>query len=386
MVSVLRDELPVPDAAVVFHDAYGRVLGTTRTDSTGHASGEISTWGMVTVVDPRFPQRLTTITHVALGAALEVPLTPVYTPAPQVGTLAIAAPATSPPAETFQYSIQTPCASDGALTLPATIPLYEGCAPEFPVLITARTQNQNLEDPGRALAYVAGQAIDGTFQPGAWSTQCKQIAVATELSMSLQLWPRLDNYVFRYVDLGFCPASPSMLPSLDFAEGGVAYAFGYVQGAPLRTASLLRDLATVPASLELPRTELLIGDVELTRFDGKGAVWTSDPALADADAVDAKLTWSPSAGTYVEWRFVLPRDATSAPVPELPAELRTWTTLDGATEVILDLRYLDASWLASLQDVEAELPLMLDGARSKRGPAAGGSLRDYTEQIHPLQQ
>ena len=206
------------------------MLGTTRTDTTGHASGEISTWGMVTVVDPKFPQQLTTITRVALGATLEVPLTSTSEATDPVGSLAIAAPATSPPPETFGYSIKAPCADGGALTLPTTIPLYAGCDAEFPVLITARTENQNLEDPGRALAYVAGHAIGGTFQPGAWSTQCKQIAVATELSMSLQLWPRLDGYVFHYVDLGFCSTTLSTLPSLDFAEGGVAYAWGYVQG------------------------------------------------------------------------------------------------------------------------------------------------------------
>ena len=137
----------------------------------------------------------------------------------------------------------------------------------------------------------------------------------------------------------------------------------------------------MPASLEVPRTELLVGDLELVRFDDPVQSGPTDAALLDTDAIDAKLTWSPSPGTYVQWRFVLPSDATTAFVLEIPDALRIWGTLVGPVEV--KLRYLEASWLPSLQGIEDKLPLMLDGALSKRALAIGGSMRDFTQQLYP---
>ncbi|HEY5951945.1 MAG TPA: hypothetical protein VIV40_40895 [Kofleriaceae bacterium] len=382
-VHVVRDELPVREAAVVFHDASGHVLSSARSDANGVVVGEISTWGMVTVVDPDLAHRLTTITRVAIGSTLEVPLTPVQNPGPEVGTLTINAPTSPPPADTFQYDVQTPCGNTWITALPATMPLYSGCGVDIPVLLTARTMNQSLEDPGHALAYAAGYAANRVFAPSAWSTSCAQVALTTDVSMQVQLWPRLGGHAFRWADTGFCAYAPPAQPTLDFGEGAIASVFSYVDGSPNRTTSLLRDFTDVPASLQITSgTDLLIGDVD-ARIDATGATWTEDAALADTDTVDATLTWSVTAQDYVVWRFVLPRDATRAVVPELPDELDGWGALANANDVIVELRYVDASWLDNLDAVHRELPLLLDGGASKRDLPRGSTLRDFVEKIYP---
>ncbi|HEY5922341.1 MAG TPA: hypothetical protein VIV11_11750 [Kofleriaceae bacterium] len=375
-VTVLRNEFPVPDAAVVFHTADGTLLGTSRTDATGTVTGEITTWSMVTVIDPIFPNDLVTITRVALGATLELPLDS-QGPGEPVGTLTISASASTPPPSAERYSIYTPCTSNvGVSVLPATIDVYARCGAEFPVIIVARAASQNLEDPGMPLAYVAGRATSGAFQPGTWSNTCAQVGVSTELTMSIELWPRLHGFVFRDADLGFCPTTTTSEPTLDFSEGAVADAYANLD-APLRTTSVLRDYAQVPAVLQIPRRDLLVGDVALISLDETGAQWSSEMAPSEADAIDAKLTWPPANSSYLNWRVVLPRDATTAVLPAIPDELRVWDVLD-TSDAAVSLRYVDASWLDTLDEIERELPLVLEG---RRPLPADGTLRDYIERL-----
>jgi hypothetical protein len=383
-VHVLRDELAVQGADIVFHDAYGRVLGTARSNELGLATAEITAGGMVTVLDPDFAQRLTTITRVGIGTTLEIPLTPVQAVGSRINTITIDAPTTPAPDETADYVIQTPCGAEGATSLPMTIALPAGCGPGSPIVIIARTLPQNLEDPGRSLAYIATKiGPDSRARPLAWSTHCEQVALDADVQMSLQLWPRFGNHAFRWLDLGFCGNTAPAQPTLDFSEGVVAHAVAYIDGSSQRTSSVLRDFMTLPSALQITSADLLSGSIDAIDFDGKGASWTSDPSLADADLIDATLSWLVAPTDYVVWRVVLAPDALGTYVPDVPEALDMWGTLDGATDVTLELRYADASWLDDLAAVHRELPLMLGGATSQREIPRGSSLREFVRKLYP---
>ena len=390
-VHVMRNGIAIADATVIFHGRSGEVQGRAITDALGHARGELDTPGMITVVDPMpLPatgRRLFTVTHVIPDETIVVPLESFtsWGSGPEIGTLTIAAPPNSPPTGTDHFSVHLPCGNFEAPSLPATLPLYAGCATSnMPVIVMAATPNGSLEDPGTSLAYVAGMTdATSTLTPGAWSTACGEVIAKTEPLMSLNFATRFGGHVFRHTWPGFCqtstpPAGYYAYSVLDFGEGAHAYTFSYLETS-LRKTYAVRDHEALPAMLSIDRDrDLLVGDTELTRFDGSGVEWTSDVALGIADTIVADVTWVLASPSHVTWRFVLP-NTMQLRVPSLPDDVAMWSNLDAATSRILDLHYLDASWTTDLHALHAQLPALLDTLT----PAPDGMLRRFTEQFYP---
>lgn len=379
-VHVTAGHHDVPDARVVWSGPAGNLLGTAMTDATGTATGELDTPGMVTVIDPAQPTRLYTVSAVGVGETIEILLDAFTSSEPVAGMITIAAPPNAPPAGTDHYDVMTPCETTFASTLPATVPIHAGCAAaNLPVIVTAEEPTGSLEHPGRGLAYVTGRTdASGTLTPGAWSTSCSQVNIQTVPVMSLNLYPRFGGDIFRYAVAEFCtlavpPADYSAFGVLDFGEGATAQAFTYISGS-LRMAMLDRDYQAMPASVVVQQdTDLLVGDIALTRFDEHGVAWTSDPALARTDLVRAKLDWALGGNQYIEWTLVGP----SYGYAVLPALPEPWA-LAGATSRTAELHFLAADWTND----RAVLHAQLAGIDAHRVPP-GGTLLDYTEQFYP---
>jgi hypothetical protein len=262
-----------------------------------------------------------------------------------------------------------------------------------PVIVTAWEPPGSLEDPGSSLAAFSGLAVAGNGSSAfalanpAWSTGCAQIDVATDPVMSVQLRPRLGGMLFDSTP-GFCqvtqPATGYAYGVYDLGEGITASGFAYPAGQALRGEMFRTEYAQVPATIAIDETaDLLVGDVELTGFDGNGGSWSTDPALADADVIYATLAWGLSQSEYVTWRFIVPADATAVSRPELPADVETWAPLAGAVDHVAELRYLDAPWLAGLDAIEHSLAPLLDAAPRVSYQPAGTSLRTYRELFYP---
>jgi hypothetical protein len=379
-VHVTANHHDVPDARVVLSGPAGNILGTAMTDGAGTARGELDTPGMVTVIDPERPTRLYTVSNVGTDETIEIGLDQFPSSEPVSGMITIAAPPNAPPAGTDHYDITTPCETTSATTLPATVAIHTGCAAaDLPVIVTAQEPMGSLEYPGHGLAYVAGRTdASGTLAPGAWSTTCAQINVLTNPVMSLNFYPRFGGDVFRYAAADFCtlatpPAGYSAYGLLDFGEGAAAQAFTYVSGS-LRMAMLDRDYAAMPATVEVQESsDLLVGDIALTRFDAQGVAWASDPALAHTDLVRAKLNWLLGGNQYIEWTLVVPSYG-YALLPELP---EPWA-LGEATSRTAELHFLAADWTNDRAVLHGQLAA-IDGHRVP----PGATLLDYTEQFYP---
>lgn len=384
-VRVTRAHDPVANATVVFSGPGGELLSTRLTDGDGRVTADVDGNGMVTAIDPDAPNQLFTITAMRAEAFVEIPLeVSPTTIKPPVATLVIAAPTAGAPAGTDHFTIDTACGTFEAPTLPATLAISRDCFRDsrVPVIVTAATPPGDFEHPSHGLAVVAGFATgtttDVTFTPGAWSTACTQVDAYVAERMQITFLSRLGGHAFRAFP-EFCtvgaPAAGATyaLPVLDFGEGAVTTSFGYVEGS-LRQATLVRNLAAVPDRVDVGRDpDLLIGDIALLAMDERGATWTHDGALADSDAIVAKLTWSFPQTRYVTWRFLVAGDATDALVPEVPG-----VSLAGFTSRVAELRFVDASWLrapevASLGFLDAWVPEM----------PADSAVRGYIEQLYP---
>jgi hypothetical protein len=286
-------------------------------------------------------------------------------------------PATAAPTGAVSFDVRAPCVDDAVVaSFPASVSTFGRCDADVPVVLIARGP-MTFEDPGEPLAFATARAgTDLVARPSAWSTACKQVVVGSDLGMDVALWPRFVTHTFRGIDLYFCPPAGEAVPALDLGEGAVVRAIGYAR-SPNYSVSLLKDFAAVPASVEIDsRSDLLTGELELDAFDAAGARWRRDGSLANADAVDVTLEWPHELINFVVWRFVLPPDATSVAVPEIPAELATWGTIESGLHGIVTVRHVEASWLIGLADVHGDLPLVLDGMQSKRDIPRASALRD----------
>jgi hypothetical protein len=390
-VLVTRADVVVAGATVVFHSSAGDVVATRTTDASGRATSDVPWDCMVTVIDPAAPNNLSTVTHVRPSTTpIELPLDGERSPRPNAGTLRVDTPATDAPAGTDHFVIETPCATLSTQTLPATVQLTTDCAAwsHLPVVVTAWTPNVSFEEPGRGLAFVAGFATgstDFTLAPGPWSQACKQVnAYVTDPDrMALQFRPRLGGAAFHTMN-AFCtfgapaPGFTSAEPVPDLGEGVLMRSFGYIDGGPLRYATLDASYPIIPDSVEVGRSNpLLIGKTQLVAMDGAGARWTADSDLAGADVVLAKLTWIFSPEQYVTWRFVVPGTATEIAVPLLPAEVAV--SLANPRERLAELRFLDASWVSHPDDIA---PFAVLESAAPKLPESS-SLRCYTQQFYP---
>lgn len=392
-ILVTRDTLPIAEATVVFHDATGGVLGTAETDANGTAVGRIGTRGAVTVFDPAFEAEITTITRVEIGSTLEVPLRAFGYVGPPALTLTVTAPATPAPPDTAGYSIETPCGREFVESLPATITVPARCGPGAPVIVIAYLP-QVLDSPSRSLAWVATQVgDDGVAQLGAWSTQCSVVALDADVTLDLSIWPRFGMHVFEPRTLTFCDVAAPAQPTLDLGEGLVVKAAASLEGSQTQMARIERDFEAVPSQLELTTgDDLLLGAISLDSFDSDGLSWSPNDALAGADAIDLMLEYSLGSGNSLRWRFVLPPSARGTLIPDLPSELVTWRTPTPDGYVVVDIRYLDASWIdGDLATVHRELPQIV-GAPAGRYDLAfsaphdiprGSALRDYWQTLLP---
>lgn len=380
-VRVLRREAFVANATVVFHGARGAVLGTAVTDALGDALGEIEEGGAVTVIDPDHEQWLTTIMRVELDSALQIPLEGYVPDPPPALTLTVTAPTTADPAETIGYGLWTPCDIGFLESLPSTIGVETRCGPGTPTLLFALLTSA-LDTPLRKAAWIAARVdADSVVRPAGWSTSCSDVAFDSDVPMSLVLSPRFGGHAFGVEDLDFCAAEH---PTLDLGDGVLA-SMGYVQERGSRWSVVVRDFTTTPSTIQVRATEdLLLGAVSLERSDAEGASWTSDDALAAADAIDVTVDYLLGSDDLVRWRFLLPPDARGVKLLDLPPQLKTWGPIPRAYQPDLQLRYVDASWLdADLAAVHRELPLLLEGVTSQRDIPRGSALREYNTTFDP---
>jgi hypothetical protein len=379
-VQVAREDTAIGGATVVFHDPSGEAIRTAQTDIYGVAKGEIIAGGAVTVLDPLLDEYLTTFTNVEPGKRVQVPLQKIV--GPTVAMLTIAAPTTAPPPGTGGYAIDTPCGGRFVESLPATIAVPGPCGPGSPVLVFASSPAE-LDTLGYSLAWVAARVDgDAVVRPAAWSTSCLMFERDTNVELSLEILPRFGGHAFRLGGLKFCGAEPPSAPTLDFGEGAVVRGVARVDGTAPRTTQLLRDVASIPTTVQVSKADdLLFGWVALDGLDTQGASWTPNEALADADAIDVTLQYI-SRDHFVHWRFVLPPDAREAVLPAVPSELDTWGMPTEADRAIFEIRYVDALWLdRDLAAVHRDAPLILDGVKAQPDIPRGAALRTYLQRF-----
>jgi hypothetical protein len=196
--------------------------------------------------------------------------------------------------------------------------------------------------------------------------------------------------------LTFCePATPAQVPTLDFGEGGVVQAVASVEGSQMRTARIVRDFEALQPTLQITAADdLLIGTIALDSFDSEGLSWNASDALASADAIDLAVEYFIETGDPVHWRFVLPPSARGTLLPEVPSKLNTWGAFAHADRAVVDIRYVDASWVdGDLADVHRDLSLILGPPTSRydllfgasHDVPRGSALRDYWQTLVPAQ-
>lgn len=338
----------VPDLAVVHSGRDGALLGQAVTDAEGRATLDISAGDMLTIVLPSSVtggrSRIYTYGGVQPGDTLRTEFVPIQAAPGEAGRAGGDAQFLTLQGEYPAHDLAKltiPCRLVPPSSFPYTFQLPVGCA-DWPLDIKMETRIQVGND------YVADKyAYFLDVQPdpsgttvvdftGQWREDWQEVTFASPLpgfttrDVSLVLRPFREGW--RYQNLGEWikwegasnPPTELVVPlPADFYDAmRIDVDHENFDGQWLEFQELIPMDATVTSvTPQVPPAG--IGAFPESDFDGPGRPemsWTLDRGGIEGDAVELCVYWSVGKDGYA-WFILLPPDAQSFQIPELPAEL-----------------------------------------------------------------
>ncbi|AKV01367.1 hypothetical protein AKJ09_08030 [Labilithrix luteola] len=336
-VTVTRGSGPAADVLVVFHDAAGAVLGTTKTDATGKATSSTTIPAQVSVL---------------LGGAASGRLIHTWTGVEAGDDLVVKDPFPTTVEDRGAYGFHLFGSYEGADSYGVTVGPCGGSWPsqsiEAALLINAWENCL-----GTPTAVLASALLDYNISaPKAFAFK-KDIGVPAAgpeaLSVSLPDWQAPANATLtltnRPADVGVAVslgdivggvrfetarqwASEADTATLDYPAGfGDAHQFGAAfRKGTSSNVFLKRSAAATAASFDLatalPTIETLTFDTTDTKRPT--LTWTASSSLASSDGGEGFIDFYDRHENTFGWSFVVAPGATSIRVPQFPAEAAAW--------------------------------------------------------------
>jgi hypothetical protein len=343
-VSVVSMTGPSVGTVVVFHDASGKVLASTTTDSAGHAERMLDAGAGVSVLMGSVKSgTLSAVTYLGVEPgdllfAYDTTTTPTYA----YETIQSLASPTPTGAVSYQPTTGT-CTTSPFTQLPATFFLSSDCfnrAGRFPVLVEAF-------DNGSAnlgFSFLKDQAIDsdgGVWMDAAtWSSgQATWTANLTNGSVAPQVtFGEVASFVpIPHIgsaqplgDGGFVPSQWSFHPGYaDFFQTEVSVSNPTNVGATITLVATRSPATTKDGSVtfdlgQLPPAISTLTSDFLTTPAQPNLTFKPDAPVPSAVGTYAVFTWT-NPGTSNSWTIVAPPTLTTIMAPELPPTAVAWT-------------------------------------------------------------
>jgi hypothetical protein len=349
-VTVASGAGPIANAMVVFHDGSGKVIGSTTTDSAGHAEKLLAAGTGVTILFGSAQTTLQAVTYLAvepgdLLVAFDATTTPNNT---QVTIQDVPG---SPPSGTTGYGVLAGNCDTFFQSPPSSMYLYSDCLSpnwHFPLLVEAFDPNSVL----LGYAYRKDLALD--FDAGATVSVADAAWSTTQVNWSVILagtQPQQPPTVVLSEVAGFVPLTSSQQPNID-SDGGlstppfqlhVGYpdfvqtelqtsGFGPVgttfsvvtnrTAAPSKDATLTMDLSKLPPAINTMKYDYGTAQPTVT--------FTPDAPITNASGTFVVFSWTNSneaGSTSNLWTIIAPPSMTTITAPELPSPSGDdWTT------------------------------------------------------------
>lgn len=337
-VHVTNGKGPAANVTIVYHDASGAVIGTSKTDATGTAKSTGATPAQVTALLGRgSAKNLLTWTSVAAGDELFA--NDVDGGEEAAPNLDVTLP--GPYANAYLYTAQIgTCTGSSGQSGSVQLYLYGDCAKaKNAVLATA------LGD-GLPLAFAFKKGVELPTDGGVATTTVGAWAAPSTFTIAASHAP-VDTYVDGWLAQ---IADGSSLPSdvRGLGEDPTTFHFASAFADGLQPAAFVQEGRSVVSLVERVATSATSAS-----FDFATALPKITEANVDAtDALHPNLTWTAAApltasnGGFVTvsfydgrdasmtWSFVVPPSATSVKAPSLPAEADDWAprAADGGSD------------------------------------------------------
>lgn len=341
-VVVFDDGNPASDRAVIFGDAAGAVLSSTKTAKDGSASGPMTPHGMVTVANSANDGHLMTVMAVEPGERIVIGEQEDEGAATErVCSAAISIASAYPNATRYGISVgvnEVPPAGPGT-------PVALAVLKRFVVDGKVRAVAFARDDSGRVLAYTQA-LLDGCVRtdagPGkiaatlpAWSTDFRKLTIQASsqehgtVEAAIKLVPPGADAFSLGTREAPLPGSVSLellAPRPLGTRGKMKIEMTYEDGHD--HAEIEEERADIPEKTTFALGERLLPRIRDAVVDGQGSArpsvrWSAARSLASADALVARFAW-PATREHV-WTIVAPPDSPSRlVVPALPDSMAEW--------------------------------------------------------------
>lgn len=341
-VVVFDDGNPAADRAVIFSDASGGVLSSTKTAKDGSASGPMTPHGMVTVANTANDGHLMTVMSVEPGERIVIGEQEDEGAATErVCSAAISIPSLYPNATKYGISVGVNEVPPAGPNAPVALAVLKRFVVDGKVRAVAFAR----DDSGRLLAY-AHTLLEGCTRtdagPGkitatlpAWSTDFRKLTIeassaehgTVEASIKL-VPPGADAFALgtREAPLAGGAKLELLAPRPLGTRGKMKIEVSFEDGRD--HAEIEEERADIPEKTNIALDDRMLPRIRDAIVDGQGSPrpsvrWSATRSLASADVIVARFAW-PTTREHV-WTIVAPPD--SPPrlvVPALPDAMAEW--------------------------------------------------------------
>ncbi|AKU96303.1 hypothetical protein AKJ09_02967 [Labilithrix luteola] len=333
-VNVVRSMKPAAGVTVVFHDASGAVLGSTKTDAAGKAvsTGAIPAQVSVLLGAASWLRSVHTWTSVEAGDELFVTdFSPMG--GEELGHITVTLPG-EVMGSSWYYANVGSCgvARQGKnVGTPASITMRAECVrPQNAIL------GRSAGDRTNGFAFLKGvpapapaAGVDVTL--GSWWFTAAMASVnilnppSSLTNTKLDLDDILGDVAYPSDSMYLKTATASLAFAAGFAD---AHQFTALDGAYPTPRSLVTRIPSTKSSvtLDFGTAPPAIKDMTLaaTNRERPELSWTLPAGMSTVDGALGAVDYQADNQTKYRWSFVLPPNATSARFPELPAEVADW--------------------------------------------------------------
>jgi hypothetical protein len=386
--------VPVPGVTVVFQDAAGTLVGTAVTGADGKASAVVVAGSQITVVTGTTGnRRLLTYLGVKPGDVLNVAL-------PNIRAVSVTLAASNPGGTPSVVAGNFDCYGNPPVSGGQTVlALRPSCitGPVFPVLAISTAALAPITYYS-FLKGVAPAASGATNVAGlsAW-------AAGTPYSVNVTNAPNLPGASAHLGQIANNQSAASAAPGFVLAAGAGTASFSVAPGYAdayqgevqftdyppgfLRTVSFAKRVATGGAMQALDLTPGVLPQLASLTVTGTTravVTWTATSSLAATDGGAVSVTWmQPYDGgsEAITWTFIVPPDALTLTLPELPAALAAFAPDPAAPVLTPSVAFVESDLLPSYDAVRlqagafglgnAPTGMLSAGLKSPALPAAG---------------
>ena len=340
---------PISGATVVFHDGSGKVIGSTTTDSAGHAEKILPAGTGVTIL---FGSALTVLQAVTYLGVEPGDVLVAFDPTlpPNNGQVTIQDVPGSPPLGTVDYGVIVGNCNTFFPSPPSSMGISGDCLSpisRFPLLMEAFDPNSVL------LGYAYRKDLAFDFDAGATVSMADASWSTAQTGWSVLLTgpqPQVTPLVVVSEVASYVPHVSSQVPTTDPDGGLSTLPFQLHVGYPdfvqtelhSSTFGTVGTTFSVLANRSAPPTKDTTFSADLTKlppainkmtYDYGTAqptvTFSPDSPITNASGVFAYFSWTNTsdAGTTLNhWTIVAPPSMTTITAPELPSSAAVWTT------------------------------------------------------------